>query len=88
MWAQAYLADAYSYWTQHINMEGDFDRQYLVRHLHLGGCGFAPPANLYLMAGKSIGRDTGVASVRMSVRWSSRIWTQASFGHADPCLGM
>ena len=31
--AQAYLADAYSYWTQHINMEGDFDRQYLVRHL-------------------------------------------------------
>ena len=32
--AQAYLADAYSYWTQHINIEGDFDRQYLVRHLH------------------------------------------------------
>lgn len=29
--AQAYLADAYSYWTQHVNMEGDFDLRYLVR---------------------------------------------------------
>ncbi|KAK9826822.1 hypothetical protein WJX81_004238 [Elliptochloris bilobata] len=27
---QAYLADAYSYWTQHVNMEGDFDLRYLV----------------------------------------------------------
>ena len=29
--AQAYLADAYSYWTQHVNMEGNFDLRYLVR---------------------------------------------------------
>jgi hypothetical protein len=28
--AQAYLQDAYSYWTQHVNMEGDFDLRYLV----------------------------------------------------------
>lgn len=30
---QAYLADAYSYWTQHVNMEGTFDLRYLVRRL-------------------------------------------------------